>query len=168
MPALLQASISSVPAGAVIFLPSTVRETSAMNSFWIPLVRHHRKLFHARAFFLEWARPAIQVIFEFLTELLDERDGRHRRRVAKRAECPAQHVLGKVLNVVDVLLEAAPSMEAGKRLLQPVRSLAAGNAPSTTFVLVELHRAQSEFDDAVCVIEHHNPARAQHRTGLAD
>jgi hypothetical protein len=31
MPALLQASISSVPAGAVILLPSTVRETSGIS-----------------------------------------------------------------------------------------------------------------------------------------
>jgi hypothetical protein len=69
------------------------------------------------------------VIFELFAELLDEAERGHRRCVAERAEGAAHHVFGEVLNVVDVFLAAA-GVEAGQRLLEPVRAFAAGDAPA--------------------------------------
>src|SRR5207244_12902918 len=54
-------------------------------------------------------------------------------------------------------------METDQSLLQPVSSFAAGNSPAATLVLIELHRTQSEFHYARCLVEHDHPAGAQHR-----
>ena len=51
----------------------------------------------------ERAGLAVQVIFKFSAKLFYESNGRHCGRVAQRAESAAHHVLGKILNVVDVL-----------------------------------------------------------------
>src|ERR1700675_4422067 len=151
MPTRLQASISSVPAGAVTFLPSTVSVTSAI--FVAPASRrqsvvrvarallpataflggdkalsgHHR--FHRALFFIR-ARPAFQMILKLFAELFHERDRRHRRRIAQRTKRPAQHVLREILHVIDILFHAAAAMESSQRLLQPIRALAAGDARS--------------------------------------
>src|ERR1700737_4956065 len=74
---------------------------------------HHRL---DRSRFLEWARPALQMIFELPPELLDESHGRHGGGVAQRAERPAQHVFRKVVHVVDVFFQTSAGMEAGERL----------------------------------------------------
>src|SRR6516165_9262053 len=99
MPALLHASISSVPAGAVTFLPSTVRFTSGIGS----LVCKYRKLFD-RCFLLERARPAFEVIFKFLSELFHEGNRGHCSRIPKRAERSPKHVFRQVLHIVDIFL----------------------------------------------------------------
>src|ERR1700722_5398817 len=123
MPTVLQASMRSVPAGAVTFLPSTVSVTSAMRilrsgddvivrlkkfqlGFFnrsitqspndpIFLVREHG-LLDSNLFIR--ARLAIQMIFKFFSEFFHEPDGRHRGRIAKRTKCPPEHVLGQVLH----------------------------------------------------------------------
>src|SRR5215467_2611045 len=59
-------------------------------------------------------------------------------------------------------------MESDQCLLQPIRSFAAGDAPSAAFVLVELHRAQSEFDYTLRIINYDDPARTQHGPGFHD
>src|ERR1700734_2435200 len=128
MPALRQASMSSVPAGAVSFFPSTVKVTSGILLFVFRLRQkprivlsrdlNYRELRHA--FSCKRARPAVQVIFEFLAKFLNECDGRHRGRIAKRAEGVAKHVFGQVLDVVDVAGRAKSGMEPSERLLKPV------------------------------------------------
>src|SRR5271166_1169879 len=122
MPTVLQASMSSVPAGAVSFLPSTVRVTSAI--FVAPASRRllrgrpalashqqsetcgHSPAHRAgetpalrvhrnlvhHALFFERARLAFQMIFEFFSELLHEADRWHRGRVAERTEGSSEHV----------------------------------------------------------------------------
>src|SRR6185437_2815364 len=128
MPALRQASMSSVPAGAVSFFPSTVKVTSAIIPFalraWTWFRLHHCQLRHA--FLCERARFAVQMILELSAKFLDERDGRHGRGIAQRAEGTAQHVFSQVLDVVDVLFIAEAGMETRERFLQPVRAFAAG------------------------------------------
>ena len=57
-------------------------------------------------------RPAFQVRFEFVAELLHDRDGRHRGRIAQRAERSPEHVLRQVLHVVDVFLYARRRRES--------------------------------------------------------
>src|ERR1700690_712896 len=112
MPTVLHASISSVPAGAVTFLPSTVSVTSAMGK----LVRENWLFFrHARLFV--WARPAFQMVFKLFAELLHKRNSRHRGRIAQRTERPPQHVLRKILHVVDVLHHAAAGVKSNQRFL---------------------------------------------------
>src|SRR5271165_259747 len=126
MPVLLQASMRSVPAGTVSFLPSTVRVTSAMEKplFAFSLfagcptfspafgermggaLRHHRF-----CHLLERARLAVKMVFKFFAILLNIRNDRHRRRITERTECASQHVLRQVLQVVDVLRHAATGME---------------------------------------------------------
>src|SRR5215467_7185219 len=111
MPTFLQASISRVPAGAVTFLPSTVSETSGienqLSAFALASgqgqtsVRQYRQLLNATRFFKR-TRPSFQMVFKFLAEFLHKSNDRHRSRIAQRAESPAKHVLGKILNVIDI------------------------------------------------------------------
>src|ERR1700722_9399612 len=99
MPAVLQASISSVPAGAVTFLPSTVSVTSAIrisefvierfSDSALPIAKspnrsmtQHWQLFH-RPFFFVRARSTLQMILKLFAKLFHERNGRHRRRIAQ-------------------------------------------------------------------------------------
>src|SRR5882672_8992827 len=100
MPTVLQASISSIPAGAATGLPSTVMFTSGI---WLD---HHRfgGLFKG-------ARLAVQMVFKFFAELFDERHGRHGCCIAQRTKRSSQHVLGKVIHVVDVFLYAATGVK---------------------------------------------------------
>src|SRR5690349_7079711 len=115
MPTVLQASISSVPAGAVTFLPSTVMFTSAifvapascrhfhLNSAakMAALLLRHYRYFMACAMLFKLTGLAIQVIFKFFSKLFHECHDRHGRRIAKRTESSAQHVLRKVIHIVD-------------------------------------------------------------------
>src|SRR3954452_15667932 len=155
MPTLLQASMSSVPDGAVNFLPSTIKFTSAI---WLKsLVGTHWNFFN-RAFLLVRAWAAFQVVLKFFSEFFYEGDRRHRRGVAQRAEGAAQHVFCEILHVVDIFHHSTAGMKTDERLLQPVRSLAAGNAPSAAFVLIKLHRAECEFHNALRVVHDHHAA----------
>src|SRR5450631_4253911 len=117
MPALRHASMSSVPAGAVSFLPSTVKVTSA--------IRLQRPLHHGQFYmFSERARFAVQVIFKLFAEFLHKAQRGHCGRIAQWSEGAAHHVLGQVLNVIDVFRRSKSCMEARERLLEPVSAFA--------------------------------------------
>src|ERR1700683_5215512 len=94
--------------------------------------------------FFKGTGPALQMIFEFLAKLLDDRDRGHGGGVTQGAERTAQHVLRKILDVVDIFLHSAAGMKASQRLLQPIGPFAAGNAPSAALMLIELHDAKGE------------------------
>src|ERR1700761_8219832 len=140
-----QASISRVPAGAVSFLPSTVKVTSAM--VYCPFRRGSRVEIRGcplkpksgshgalrvlllissgigQGLLMEvgvGARFAVEMVFEFVAELVHESDGRHGRCVSQGTEGPAQHVLRQVTNVVDILGDAGSGVETGEGLLQPI------------------------------------------------
>src|SRR5271166_5179039 len=104
MPTVLQASISSVPAGAVTFLPSTVSVTSAISSAGVPpavarasrprcqeqskfcglppapragetpALRHH---FFRHALLFIGAGLTVEMVLKFFSEFLYERNSRH-------------------------------------------------------------------------------------------
>src|SRR4051794_9081333 len=111
MPADLQASMRSVPAGALICLPSTVMVTSCGESainLLIQKVRSKIKTFFLKPFgttlckrrlrdatlvFIR-TRLAVQVIFKFRTPLLHDGHRWYRRSVTQWAEGASQHVLG--------------------------------------------------------------------------
>src|SRR5437763_9532033 len=114
MPTDLQASMSRVPDGAVNFLPSTIKFTSAI---WLKsLVGQHWNFFN-RAFLLVRAGAAFQVVFEFFSEFFHKGDRRHCRCIAQRTERAAQHVFCEVLHVVDIFLYPAAIVEPNQRLL---------------------------------------------------
>src|ERR1035441_5377687 len=102
----------------------------------------------------ERAGLAVQMVLELLAELLHKGQRGHGRRIAQRAKRPAQHVLGKILNVVYVLRRSKAEVEASDRLLQPVGAFAAGNAPAAALVLIEADGPQRKLDDAGPVVEH--------------
>ena len=112
MPALRQASMSSVPAGAVSFFPSTVKVTSGifLRAVSQQLLNHgHFNMLGERA------GLAVQVVFKFLAELLHEAHRGHGRCIAERAEGAAHHVFGEVADVVDVFGDAETGVETGER-----------------------------------------------------
>src|ERR1700722_6553774 len=80
---------------------------------------------------------ACNIVFKLFAELLDECDSGHGCCVTERTEGAAQHVFGEILNVVDVLLIPAAIVDAGKSFFDPIRALAAGNAPAAGFVLIK-------------------------------
>ena len=112
------------------------------------------------------SRAAGDVVFELFAEFLYEAERGHRGGVAERAEGAAHHVFGEVLDVVDVLLCAAAGVDAGEGLLDPVRALAAGDAPAAGLVLVEADGAEGELDDGDGLVEHDDAAGAEHGAGL--
>src|SRR5437879_9853423 len=116
MPTLLQASMRSVPAGAVTFLPSTVRFTSAISvapasrRLWRARLAlapcHHHETLRAfarklagetpalrvhrklldHAFLLVRERPAFQVLFEISAEIIYEFDLQPCFRIGPRVD----------------------------------------------------------------------------------
>ena len=58
------------------------------------------------------ARLAVEMVLEFVPELLHDGDGRHGGGIAQRAERAAQHVLGDVADQVDIGARALPLVEA--------------------------------------------------------
>src|SRR5215831_4855846 len=106
------------------------------------------------------------MIFKLFSELLHERNHRHGGGIAERTERASQHVLRKVLHVVDVFLHAPSVVEADQGFLKPVGSFAARDAPTTALVLIELHRAQRKFHYAGALIENDYAAGAKHRSSL--
>src|ERR1700757_1356806 len=82
------------------------------------------------------ARPIRQILFELVAEFFYDRDSRHRRRIAKRAEGSAEHVFPQVANYDDVIFVAHAIDKAGENLLQPGCALAARDAPATAFMLI--------------------------------
>src|SRR6185312_5871175 len=104
MPEDLHASMSRVPAGAVMILPSTVSVTSG-----IALMCSHNFL---RGDDGGPGFVALDVVFKLFTELSDEGQRGHGRGVAKRAEGASQHVLSEKLDTVDILLHSTACMDA--------------------------------------------------------
>src|SRR5438105_12382198 len=82
------------------------------------------------AFFLKCAGLTFEVVFEFLPEFLHYGNRRHRGCIAQGTKSSAQHVLGQVQNVVDILFQTAAGMKTYQRFLEPVGAFAAGNAPA--------------------------------------
>src|ERR1041385_3679688 len=105
--------------------------------------------------------------FKFAAPFIDNRHGRNSRSIAQRAESPAQHVLRQVLDVVDVLAQAAAVVEARERLLEPICSFTARDAPAAAFMLVELHHAQRKLDHASRVVQYDDAAGAKKFSALA-
>src|SRR6267142_1752960 len=99
---------------------------------------NHRQLTDNRRR-IKRTRTSLKVRLELASPLVHDRHRWDSGGVAQRAERAAQHVLREVLNVVDIFLQPRPGVEAGQRLLEPVRPFAAGDTPSAAFVLVELH-----------------------------
>src|SRR5215472_11199724 len=100
MPAALAASMTSVPGAAWISRPSI---ESLMGSAM--LVRGGALL-------------SVQVRFELVAEFFDDRNRRHRRGVAQRAERAAQHVLRNIADQIDIRLRALSGMKARENLAQ--------------------------------------------------
>src|SRR5689334_4926240 len=146
MPAAFAASITRVPGAACTSRPSIVSLTkSAIQNLFhrrhaeAPVKEKSHAHQTAGAFIR--ARFAIQVIFELVAELLDDGDGRHRRRVSQRTKRPSQHVLGEIADEIDVAARPAALVETREDLFQPGRALTAGDAPAAALVRVELHDA---------------------------
>src|SRR5258708_7108426 len=107
MPFWRATSISSVPFSAWMACPLMVRFTSSAM-----LDRHHLPI------------PR-QALFEIVRELIDDGDGGHGRRIAQRAERPAQHVFRKFAQQRHVFVLPAAVVEGVGDLAQPGGSFAA-------------------------------------------
>src|SRR5690242_8110219 len=107
MPFWRATSINSAPFSARTPCPLIVRFTSSAI-----LDRHHLPI------------PR-ESLFEIVSELVDDGDGGHGRRISQRAERPAQHVLGKFAQQRDIFVPAAAVVEPLQDLAQPGGSFAA-------------------------------------------
>src|SRR5271155_5874476 len=103
-----------------------------------------------------------------MPKLLDERNRRHRRGIAQRAERSPQHVLGEITNIVEVLIHATPDMYAANFLLNPVYAFATGDTPAAALMLVKLDRAQRKLNHTRLVVDHDDAGRAKHAARLAE
>src|SRR5262249_26062181 len=101
MPTALHASISKVPAGAEIDLPSTVMVTLFTSDIRISSRQNRQLRYAARRF--KRTRPTLEVRLELVAPLVHNRYGWDCGRVAQRAKCSSQHVLRQILDVVYVL-----------------------------------------------------------------
>src|ERR1700731_4785079 len=116
MPLARATSMSSAPLSAWIGCPLMVSFTVSA----ICLDRHQLAL----------DRGGRQALLKILAELFDNRDGGHGSGVAERAEGPAEHVLRKLTEKIDVVLAAASVIEALQNLAQPGGAFTAGDAPA--------------------------------------
>src|SRR5678815_4347659 len=99
------------------------------------------------------------MVLELLPKLFHECNDRHCRRIAQRTERTSKHVLREVLNVIDIFLHASAGVESRQRLLEPISSFAARNAPSAAFMLIKLDGSKRKFHDTRGVVEYHHAAR---------
>src|SRR5476651_2403076 len=117
MPAVLAASINSVPGAACTGRPSIVSVIgSAIKPLPFALNSYHVVRVLVRA------RLAVEVILEFVPEFFDNRNRRHGGRIAQRAKCAAQHILRNISNQIDVIAGALAVVEPLQDFLQPGRS----------------------------------------------
>ena len=106
--------------------------------------------------------------FKLVAPLVHDRYRWDRGGITQRAKTSAQYALRQVLDIVDVLAQAAAVMEAGERLLEPVCAFTAGNAPAAAFMLVKLHHAQREFDHASIFVAYNDAAGAEEASCLSE
>src|ERR1035437_2861085 len=182
MPTVLAASITRVCGGTWTARPSMVRLIRSgmgppgggrvaagrmpprMGAWQPERLRYRRSSYgHHASTVLVGARFTVQVIFEFLPELLHDGDGRHGGGIAQRAERAAQHVFSDIADQVDIGACALAVMEAHENFLQPGGALPAGDAPAAAFMGVEAHDAQHGLhhagvfvhdDDAAHFLDH--------------
>src|ERR1035437_585980 len=133
MPTVLAASITRVCGGTWTARPSMVRLIRSgmgppgggrvaagrmpprMGAWQPERLRYRRSSYgHHASTVLVGARFTVQVIFEFLPELLHDGDGRHGGGIAQRAERAAQHVLSDIAKQVDIGACALAVMEIGR------------------------------------------------------
>ena len=155
MPTCLAALITSVP-GAACHRLAVDREIYKISHFCVTYA-----ITSSDACSYGHGLP-FKMRFELVAELLDDRDGRHRRRIAQRAERPAQHVLRNSPIRSMSLVRPAAVVEAVEHLLQPGGAFAAGDAPAAAFVRVEPHDAQRGLHHAGVFVQDHHAARTQH------
>src|SRR3954454_14190038 len=113
MPTFFAASMTKVPGAACTSCQWFVSFT---RSAILPLDRHQPPRL------LVGTRLPVQVILEFVPELLDNRNGRHRRRVAPRTKYPPEHVLREIADQIDIAPHAAALVETRQNLLEPGRA----------------------------------------------
>src|SRR5215470_17343364 len=111
---------------------------------------------------------SVQMILKFATELFHDTDGWHGGSIPQWAEGAAEHVLGKFVNQVNVLAATEAGVEAVQHLPEPGGSLAAGDAPATRFVRVEVHDAACHVHHAGVLVHDHHAAGAQHAAGFSN
>src|SRR5579884_3217586 len=102
MPACFAALISSVPGAAVNSWPSIVNLTGSAIFFFS--LRHLLSDRHQLRRALHRSGMFLQVLFEFAAKLCNETAGRHRGRIAERAEGAAEHVIRELANEIDIRL----------------------------------------------------------------
>src|SRR6516162_257 len=106
------------------------------------------------------------MVFEFVAELGHDANRWHSRCVAERAEGAAQHIFRKLADHIYIFRAAEPVVEAIEHFAQPSGAFAAGNAPATGFVSIEMHNAASHVDHAGIFVDDHHAARTEHGAGF--
>ena len=74
------------------------------------------------------ATPFVDVIVEFVAEMLDETVDRHRRGIAESANGVALDVMREIHQLVEIVLAPASVLDAAYRAMQPAGAFAAGRA----------------------------------------
>src|SRR5581483_4910517 len=117
MPSLFAASITMLFSGTSTGLPSISR--------WI-----------MRS--LDQAFPVLDVMPEFVVEMLDEGAYRHRRGVAQRADGAALDVVRHRIERVQIVGPALAVLDAMDHAIQPAGAFAAGRALAAGFLEIEI------------------------------
>src|SRR5262245_10252233 len=121
MPSLCAASITVLPGGTCTGLPS-------ISMFSIALLhvgRHHALL-------------VVDVVLEFVAEMLDEALHRQRRGLAERADRAPGDVVRDRRQQIEILVASLAVLDAVDHAPQPPGALAAGRALAAGLLVIEI------------------------------
>src|SRR5262247_2015775 len=133
MPARLAASMMVTPSATSICFPSMLISSGMVYAS--PITRHSNVVGH-EAFLV------LDVVHEFVPEMLDEALHRQRRSIAQRADGAAGDVVGDVVEKVEVLEPALAVLDPVHHAVEPAGALAAGRALPAGLLEIEIRQAQ--------------------------
>ena len=110
----------------------------------------------------------IDVVLEFVAEVLDEALHRQRRGIAQRADRASGDVVRHRHQQVEVLVPALAVLDPVHHPPEPARPFAARRALAAGLLVIEIRQPQQRFHHAARVVHQDHGARTQHRSGLGD
>src|SRR5882757_2414888 len=128
----LAASITVLPAGTEIFVPSTV------SSIICAFVRHQPRTLNIVG---DPTAAVFDVMLELVAKVLDERAHRQRCRVTQSADGAPDDVLGDRIQQVQILRLALSVLDPVHHPVQPSGALTAGSALTTRLLIVKIRQA---------------------------
>src|SRR4029077_6316647 len=136
MPSRFAASITVAPCATSTCLPSTSNlSIAARSDIW-----------------LHQAVLVVDVVLEFVAEMLDETLHRESSGIAQRADGASGDVVGHRVELVQILVATLAALDPVDHAPQPAGAFAARRALSAGLLVIEVRQAQQRFHHAARLV----------------